>query len=158
MTTFTPALERSLPVVEKAQKPRVTPGRAAAQVFMISATILWFTPIAWAMYTSLRSYNETSKYGYLSLPHHLTFVNFRNAFDQGNMVHFFWNSVIVTVPAVIITLFFASSRRVRVVALQVLVQHSAADHLRGRQSVASAGADYAAVPHLSHGARADVHQ
>jgi len=109
MTTYTPALERSLPVVEKAQKPRVTPGRAAAQVFMISATVLWFTPIAWAFYTSLRSYDETSKYGYLSLPHHLTFMNFRNAFTQGNMVHFFWNSVIVTVPAVIITLFFASS-------------------------------------------------
>ena len=60
------------------------------------------------MYTSLRSYNETAKYGYLSLPHHLTFTNFRNAFDQANMVHFFWNSVIVTAPAVVLTLFFAS--------------------------------------------------
>jgi multiple sugar transport system permease protein len=108
MTTLSSALTRSVPAADKPQKPRITPARVGAHAFLITASVLWITPIAWALYTSLRPYDETSKYGYLSLPHHLTFANFKNAFTQGDMLHFFWNSVIVTVPAVIITLFFAS--------------------------------------------------
>jgi multiple sugar transport system permease protein len=108
MTTLSSALARSVPATDKRPKPRVTPARVGAHVFLMTASILWIAPILWAFYTSLRSYNETAKYGYLSLPHHLTFENFRNAFTQANMLHFFWNSVLVTVPAVVITLFFAS--------------------------------------------------
>ena len=108
MTTLSNALARSVPATDRPTKPRVTPARAAAHVFLITASVLWLTPILWALYTSLRSYDETAKYGYLSLPHHLTFTNFRNAFTQADMVHFFWNSVLVTVPAVVVTLFLAS--------------------------------------------------
>jgi multiple sugar transport system permease protein len=108
MTTLSSALARSVPATDKAAKPRITGARVGAHVFLITAAVLWMTPILWALYTSLRSYNETAKYGYLSLPHHLTFTNFRNAFTQANMVHFFWNSVIVTVPAVVLTLLLAS--------------------------------------------------
>jgi multiple sugar transport system permease protein len=108
MTTLSSVLARSVPATDKRPKPRVTPARVGAHVFLMTAAALWLAPILWAFYTSLRSYNETAKYGYLSLPHHLTFANFRNAFTQANMLHFFWNSVLVTVPAVVITLFFAS--------------------------------------------------
>jgi multiple sugar transport system permease protein len=108
VTTLSSALARSVPATDKRSKPRVTPARVGAHVFLMTAAVLWLAPILWAFYTSLRSYNETAKYGYLSLPHHLTFTNFRNAFTQANMLHFFWNSVLVTVPAVVITLFFAS--------------------------------------------------
>jgi multiple sugar transport system permease protein len=108
MTTLSSALARSVPATDRRPKPRVTPARVGAHVFLITAAVLWLAPILWAFYTSLRSYNETAKYGYLSLPHHLTFANFHNAFTQANMLHFFWNSVLVTVPAVVITLFFAS--------------------------------------------------
>ena len=108
MTTLSSALARSVPATDKRAKPPVTPARVGAHVFLTTAAVLWLAPILWAFYTSLRSYNETAKYGYLSLPHHLTFENFRNAFTQANMLHFFWNSVLVTVPAVVITLFLAS--------------------------------------------------
>jgi multiple sugar transport system permease protein len=108
MTTLSSALARSVPATDRRPKPRVTPARVGAHVFLITAAVLWLAPILWAFYTSLRSYNETAKYGYLSLPHHLTLANFHNAFTQANMLHFFWNSVLVTVPAVVITLFFAS--------------------------------------------------
>ena len=83
-------------------------GRLAAYVIMIGATILWITPIVWALFTALRPYSETSKYGYLSLPRHLTLQNFKDAWTGGDMVHYFWNSVIITVPSVIICLFLAS--------------------------------------------------
>jgi multiple sugar transport system permease protein len=89
-------------------KPKMKPGRIIAYVIMIGATLLWITPIVWALFTALRPYSETSKYGYLSWPRHLTFENFKNAWTGGDMIHYFWNSVIITVPSVIICLFFAS--------------------------------------------------
>lgn len=108
MTTLSSALARSVPATNQRPKPRVTSARVGAHVFLMTAAVLWIAPILWAFYTALRPYDETAKYGYLSMPHHLTFANFRNAFTQANMLHFFWNSVLVTVPAVVITLFFAS--------------------------------------------------
>jgi multiple sugar transport system permease protein len=94
--------------VHPAGRPALSVGRVAAYVVMIAATLVWITPIAWALYTSLRPYSETSKDGYLSLPHHLTFSNFTAAWSQADLPHYFWNSVVITVPAVILTLFLAS--------------------------------------------------
>jgi multiple sugar transport system permease protein len=79
-----------------------------SHVFLVLITVLWTTPLLWAMYTSLRPYGETAKYGYLSLPHHLTFSNFTTAWTQADVVHYFWNSVIITLPAVVLTLGLAS--------------------------------------------------
>jgi multiple sugar transport system permease protein len=84
-------------------------GRVAAQVIMITACVLWLIPILFALYVSLRPYGETSKYGYVSLPHQLTLSNFVNAWTESDMGRFFLNSVWITVPAVIITLFLASA-------------------------------------------------
>ncbi|HEV8568700.1 MAG TPA: carbohydrate ABC transporter permease [Actinoplanes sp.] len=86
--------------------PRVT--RVASQVFMIVMTVLWVTPILFALYVALRPIAETNKLGYVSLPHKLTFENFANAWTQSDMWRFFLNSVYVTVPAVLLTLFMAS--------------------------------------------------
>jgi multiple sugar transport system permease protein len=91
-----------------ARVPRVRLGRVLSYVLMIGATILWITPIVFTLYVSLRPYSETSKLGYVSLPRSLTFDNYRQAWTQSDMLHFFLNSVAITVPAVILTLFFAS--------------------------------------------------
>lgn len=91
------------------RRSRVRPGRVAAQVFMISATVLWAIPILFALYVSLRPVSDTSAHGYFSLPHGLTFSNFANAWTQSDMLKFFINSVWITVPAVIITLVLASA-------------------------------------------------
>ena len=87
---------------------RLRPGSVAAQVFMIVAAALWILPIIFALYVALRPYSQTAKYGYLAWPHGLTFQNFKDAWTQSDMLHFFLNSVRITVPAVIITLFLAS--------------------------------------------------
>jgi multiple sugar transport system permease protein len=86
--------------------PRIT--RVTSQVFMIVMTVLWVTPILFALYVALRPIAETNKLGYVSLPHKLTFENFANAWTQSDMWRFFLNSVYVTVPAVLLTLFMAS--------------------------------------------------
>ncbi len=91
------------------RRRRLTVGGVSAQIFMIVMVVLWLTPVVFALYVALRPVEETNKYGYVSLPHHLTLQNFINAWHQSNMWHFFLNSLIVTVPAVIVTLLLASS-------------------------------------------------
>ncbi|MFC1425677.1 carbohydrate ABC transporter permease [Streptacidiphilus sp. N1-12] len=93
----------------RSPRPKPRPwGQIASQLFLVSASVLWLLPIAFALYVALRPYSETSKYGYVSLPHSLTLKNFSDAWTQSGMLHFLWNSVLITVPAVIIVLVLAS--------------------------------------------------
>lgn len=78
-------------------------------VFLATVSIGWLIPLLWALFTSLRSYSDTAEHGSLSWPHGLSFDNFSTAFDQSGMPHFFWNSLLITVPAVLLTLLFASA-------------------------------------------------
>ena len=83
-------------------------GRIAAYGLMIGASALWVIPLLFALYISFRPYSDTSQDGYVSLPHHLTLSNYLNAWTQADLPRFFINSVEITVPAVIVTLFLAS--------------------------------------------------
>jgi multiple sugar transport system permease protein len=78
-------------------------------VFLVITAVLWLAPIVWTLYTSLRPYSDTAKHGYVSLPHEINFQNYSNAWTQAELPHFFLNSLIITVPAVILTLLFASA-------------------------------------------------
>jgi multiple sugar transport system permease protein len=110
MTTLASAVPASVAHSAPRRKPPIRRGRVVAQVFMITAMVLWITPIVFALYVSLRPIASTNKYGYVSLPHGgLTFKNFSNAWTQSDMLRFFMNSVRITVPAVIITLALASA-------------------------------------------------
>ncbi|TXS69249.1 carbohydrate ABC transporter permease [Streptomyces sp. me109] len=71
--------------------------------------LLWLVPLLWAVYTSLRPYSDTAKHGYLSWPRSLSLGNFTDAWQQSGMPHFFWNSVLITVPAVLGTLLFSAA-------------------------------------------------
>jgi len=83
-------------------------GRIAIYALMIGASALWVIPLLFALYISFRPYSETSQDGYVSLPQHLTLSNYFNAWTQADLPRFFINSVEITVPAVIVTLFLAS--------------------------------------------------
>jgi multiple sugar transport system permease protein len=80
-----------------------------AHLFIVVLAILWMIPLLWTVYTSLRPESDTNAHGYFSFAHALTLKNFSDAWTQGQIPHFFWNSVKITVPAVIITLFLAST-------------------------------------------------
>ena len=94
------------PAAGRSHGPRTA--AVASQIFMIVMTLLWLVPILFALYVALRPITETNKLGYVSLPHHLTLQNFANAWTQSDMWKFFLNSVYVTVPSVLATLFLAS--------------------------------------------------
>ena len=108
MTDTVAATREQAPAVPRRGPGRRGLGSAAAQVFMIAACILWILPIAFAFYVSLRPYSETNRYGYVSLPHHLGFGNYQQAWTQSSMWQFFVNSALITIPAVIVTLLLAS--------------------------------------------------
>jgi multiple sugar transport system permease protein len=76
--------------------------------FLAVAAVLWLAPVAYTFYTSLRPYSDTAERGYVSLPGTFNFDNYSKAWSQADLPHYFLNSLIITVPAVIVTLFFAS--------------------------------------------------
>ena len=77
-------------------------------VFLALAALLWLVPVMWTFYTSLRPYEDTAERGYVSLPGSIGFENYTTAFTQGDLPRFFLNSLIITLPAVFVTLFFAA--------------------------------------------------
>src|SRR5262249_36960538 len=46
--------------------------------------------------------------GYVSWPDTLNLDNFKNAFQQSDMLHYFGNTLVIAVPAVLLTLFLSS--------------------------------------------------
>jgi multiple sugar transport system permease protein len=98
----------TMPAVRERRRARIRPPRIGLHVFLVVMAILWLAPVLWTFYTSLRPYSETAEKGYVSLPEHLTFDNYTNAWTQGDIPHYFLNSLYITVPAVILTLFFAA--------------------------------------------------
>jgi multiple sugar transport system permease protein len=91
----------------EAKRP-LRPARVLLHVFLAGAAFLWLLPLLWAVYTALRPYDETNKRGYVSLGGVYNLKNFTNAWTQADFPHYYLNSLIITVPAVIATLFLAS--------------------------------------------------
>ncbi|MDJ0342913.1 carbohydrate ABC transporter permease [Streptomyces sp. H10-C2] len=87
---------------------RVRPARLGLHTFLMVVSLAFLAPLLLAVYASLRPYQETAKYGYFSLPRHLSFDYYKQAFTQGEMSKYFINSLIIAVPALLLTLFFAS--------------------------------------------------
>jgi multiple sugar transport system permease protein len=83
--------------------------RVGLHAFLVGAAVLWLAPVVWAVFTSFRPYADTAKYGYVSMPHTLSLANYRTAWNQGQIPQHFWNSMIITIPAIVLILLFASS-------------------------------------------------
>jgi multiple sugar transport system permease protein len=104
VTTVT-ATEDTRPI----RKRPLSISRIILHVFLIITALVWLAPIAWAVFTSLRPYADTAARGYVSFPHSLSLDNYRHAWSQGDIPLHFWNSMIITLPAIVLILFFASS-------------------------------------------------
>jgi multiple sugar transport system permease protein len=85
------------------------PARIVLHVFLALTALVWLMPVLWALYTSLRSYADTSAHGYFSLPHSFGLDNYVAAWTQADLPHYFLNSALITVPAVLVTLLFSSA-------------------------------------------------
>jgi multiple sugar transport system permease protein len=90
------------------RRRRITPIRLVLHLFLAIIALAWLFPIAWAVLNSLRDYAYTSIHGYVSLGG-WTLDNYKNAWKQGDFTTHFINSVYITVPAVVFTLFLSAS-------------------------------------------------
>lgn len=90
------------------KKGRISLGRALLYGFVTLTAIVWMIPLLGAVYASLRPFAETVQNGFFSRPDTITLDNYRNAWRQGEIAHKYWNTALILVPALIVTLFFSS--------------------------------------------------
>ncbi|UNO38912.1 carbohydrate ABC transporter permease [Streptomyces sp. MST-110588] len=100
-----PAQRRERPVRPVGARRR---GRFGTQAFLLVVSLAFLAPLLLAVYASLRPYQETSEYGYFSLPRHLSFAYYKQALLDSGMSRYFLNSLLIAVPGVLVTLFLAS--------------------------------------------------
>jgi multiple sugar transport system permease protein len=91
------------------ERRRLRPARVLLHAFLIAMVVLWIFPLGWALYTSLRPISDTIFHGYLSWPAQgLSLVNYTNFWTQGDLPYYYLNTLIVVIPAVVLTLLLAS--------------------------------------------------
>ncbi len=96
----------AVPVPSHRRRPRAP--RIVLYVFLTGLALLWLLPVAWTFYIALRPVGDTLVNGYFSLPQTISFQNFIDAWNQGNMGQSFINTAIITGFAVPLTLFISS--------------------------------------------------
>ncbi len=91
-----------------AKGKRLTPARVLLHASLIFLAFLWLVPLIGAFFSSFRPFSETVNDGYFSIPNELTLDNYRNAWEQGDILGRYWNTALILVPALFLTLFFSS--------------------------------------------------
>jgi alpha-glucoside transport system permease protein len=85
--------------------------RGPLHVVLIVVALLWLLPTFGLFVASLRPEVDNSQTGWWSAIHHLsslTFENYRSILDNPLIVHSFWNTVLITVPATLLVVAVAS--------------------------------------------------
>jgi len=73
------------------------------------ALMLWLVPLLAVLVTSVRSTDELLAGHYWTWPRHFAlFENYGTALTQTPMLHYFWNSCLITLPAMAISIALAS--------------------------------------------------
>jgi multiple sugar transport system permease protein len=94
--------------VYTSRRRRVRPARVFLYGFISITALLWLVPIIGAVLASFRPFSETIHRGDFSWPDTLTLENYRSAWDQADILHKYWNTAIILVPSLLLTLFFSS--------------------------------------------------
>ncbi|MGZ9275750.1 MAG: carbohydrate ABC transporter permease [Candidatus Limnocylindrales bacterium] len=82
--------------------------RAGLHAFLIVMSLIWLAPLAWAVYTSFRPYEETNRLGYVSIGGEYNLDNYIDSWTKGEIAKYFINTAIILVPAVVLVLLLAS--------------------------------------------------
>ncbi|MEJ2855231.1 MULTISPECIES: carbohydrate ABC transporter permease [unclassified Saccharothrix] len=84
------------------------PARVALHVFLALTCLATLAPLLWALYASLRTYDDTNRNGYFSVAESLTLENYGNAWTQADLPHYYLNTLLITVPAMVLVLLLSS--------------------------------------------------
>lgn len=85
-----------------------SPWRALLWLFLLFLALLWLAPVIGSLVTSLRSFDDILLRGPFAWPRELTFQNFVNAWQRARVDRYLLNSFIITIPALVFTLFLSS--------------------------------------------------
>lgn len=80
---------------------------AIASAVMGVLALAWLFPVLWAVMSSFRDYSYTQDHTYLSFGG-WTLDNYQRVWEDAGLGHYFVNSLIITVPAVLLTLLLSS--------------------------------------------------
>jgi len=77
-------------------------------IFIGIFALVWIFPIVWTLWSSLRPYSEIRANGVFSVPESIGLDNYSTAIQRMDLPSYLWNSLIITAPAVFLTLLFGS--------------------------------------------------
>jgi multiple sugar transport system permease protein len=77
-------------------------------IFIGFFALAWLFPIIWTFYSSLRPYKEIRAGGVLSFPKELNFNNYFEAISRMELPTYFFNTALITLPAVFLILLLGS--------------------------------------------------
>ncbi|MDM8527428.1 carbohydrate ABC transporter permease [Anaerolineales bacterium HSG24] len=93
------------------EEPKAKPfpmTRMLLYVFLIGFTLIYMSPFFGAIITSLRTQDDITINGFWSIPTVVTYENYPRAWIQGRVNRYLLNSFIITIPALIGTIFLSS--------------------------------------------------
>lgn len=94
--------------MKKVQSYFNSPWRVLIYAIMIIAAFLWLVPILTGLITSVRTFEDILSNGFISWPEKVTLKNFVTAWNRGGLSRYLPNSFIITIPSLVLTLFFSS--------------------------------------------------
>ena len=80
----------------------------AISIFIGFFALAWLFPVVWTLWSSLRPYKEIRAGGVFSPPQELNLNNYAEAIDRMQLPQYFWNTAVITLPAVFLILLFGS--------------------------------------------------
>jgi multiple sugar transport system permease protein len=104
--TVDPVEERSQALLKPREGGPQSGRRWLLPVMLTLISLIWLFPLLLALVNSFRDYAFTAKNGYVSWGG-FTLDNYTNAWQQADFGLHFMNSAIITIPAVILTLFLS---------------------------------------------------
>lgn len=83
-------------------------GRLLLYLFLVGFTLFYMMPFFSAVVTSFRTMDDISLNGFWSIPEEVTLQNYADAWTQGQVSKYLLNSFIITIPALVGTIFLSS--------------------------------------------------
>jgi ABC-type sugar transport system, permease component len=84
--------------------------RVGLYIFLTALAIIFAWPLLYTVYTSLRPFGEivNNQNGAFSTPATLNLNNYITFWNSADYPHFLWNTMVITLPAIVLTLWVSS--------------------------------------------------